>query len=441
MTASRPQGPGGPLDVPLDPAPTRPHDPTDADYAFEPVPPAARRGFWSVGFVMLGFTFFSASMSVGAKLGNGLDLGGFALATLLGGAFLAVYTGALAYIGATTGMSLDLVARRAFGDRGSYLPSALISLTQMGWFGVGVAMFALPTAELLGLPAWVVVLVAGALMTASAYYGIKAIEIVSFVSVPLIAMLGTWSMVSATHAGGGLAHVFGTSTGMPLLTGIGLVIGSFISGGTATPNFTRFASGARSAVATTVVAFLVGNTLMFAFGAVGGAFTGRDDIFYVMIAQGLALPAIVVLGANIWTTNNNALYTSGLGFSNVTKFPSRPLVLVAGIVGTLSATWLYDNFVGWLNFLSASLPPVGAIIIADFLRHRSAYDPAAAAPAGLRPGAVLGVLAGGLVGWLMPVGLGSVVAMAVALICHLVGDALGARRQPTTTQETLDARS
>ena len=35
------------------------------------------------------------------------------------------------------------------------------------------------------------------------------------------------------------------------------------------------------------------------------SFTGKDDIFYVMIAQGLAVPAIIVLGANIWTTNNN----------------------------------------------------------------------------------------------------------------------------------------
>lgn len=33
---------------------------------------------------------------------------------------------------------------------------------------------------------------------------------------------------------------------------------------------------------------------MFCFGAIGGAFTGADDIFYVMIAQGLAIPAIIV---------------------------------------------------------------------------------------------------------------------------------------------------
>ena len=40
----------------------------DDDYALEAVPAEARKGFWSMFVVMMGFTFFSASMSVGAKL-------------------------------------------------------------------------------------------------------------------------------------------------------------------------------------------------------------------------------------------------------------------------------------------------------------------------------------------------------------------------------------
>lgn len=401
----------------------------DTDYSLEPVPLTARRGFWAVGFVMLGFTFFSASMSVGAKLGNGLDLTGFILAVLIGGAILAVYTGFLAHIGARTGLGMDLMAHHAFGTRGSFLPSALIGLTQMGWFGVGVAMFALPSAELLGISPWVIVVIAGAAMTASAYYGIKAIEIVSFVSVPLIAILGTYSMVTATHAGGGLTKIFGQSTGLPLLAGVAMVVGSFVSGGTATPNFTRFAGTARSAVVTTVIAFFLGNTLMFAFGAVGGAFTGKDDIFYVMIAQGLAIPALIVLGANIWTTNNNALYSAGLGFSNITKVRKRPLVLVAGVLGTVTALWLYDNFVGWLSFLNAALPPVGAILIVDYFRHKADYLAEQRPTRPINWAALVGVVAGGLVGWFVPVGIASINAMAVAIACYLIGEAIVGRGQ------------
>ena len=63
----------------------------DADYSLEAVPESARKGFWNMFFVMVGFTFFSASMSVGAKLGNGLDLTGFIWACIIGGVILSAY--------------------------------------------------------------------------------------------------------------------------------------------------------------------------------------------------------------------------------------------------------------------------------------------------------------------------------------------------------------
>lgn len=297
--------------------------PVDADYSNERVPAGARKGFWPMFFIMLGFTFFSASMWTGVDLANGLNLRGFVAVILLGGAILAAYTGALGYIGAKTGLSFDLLARRAFGAKGSRLPSAMIALTQIGWFGVGAAMFAIPAAQVLApesrvLP-YLLVLAVGVCMTTSAYFGIKGLEIVSYVSVPLIAILGTYAMVTATAQGGGLTAIFAKSTGgLTLYSGVGLVIGSFVSGGTATPNFTRFARGNKAAIWTTVIAFFIGNTLMFCFGGVAGAFVGSNDIFWVMIELNLGVFAFLVLGANIWTTNDNALYTGALGLANIT---------------------------------------------------------------------------------------------------------------------------
>ena len=392
----------------------------DSDYTFERVPEKSRKNFWPMFFIMLGFTFFSASMSVGAKLGNGLDLGGFVGSVLLGGVILAIYTGVLGYIGSESGLSFDLLAQRSFGKYGSYLPSAMIGLTQIGWFGVGVAMFAIPAAEVLGCSPWVLIVIAGICMTASAYFGIRGMEIVSYVSVPLIAILGVYSMISATSQGGGLAAIFAKSAGsLTLFNGVGLVIGSFVSGGTATPNFTRFSRSNKIAVITTVIAFFIGNTLMFAFGAVGGAFTGKDDIFYVMIAQGLTVPALIVLGANIWTTNDNALYTGALGLSNITKVRKRPLVIVAGVIGTVLAMWLYYNFIGWLNFLNATLPPIGIILALDFFLNRKNYATDKPSLTSVNWGAVAGVVAGALVGNFVHWGIASVNAMVVATICYL----------------------
>lgn len=92
-----------------------------------------------------------------------------------------------------------------------------------------------------------------------------------------------------------------------------------------------------------------------------------------MIAQGLLLPAIIVLGLNIWTTNENALYASGLGLSNITGRSSTTMSIINGIVGTIFALWLYNNFVGWLTFLSLAIPPIGGVIIADFFANRKRY--------------------------------------------------------------------
>ncbi|MDE6469937.1 MAG: cytosine permease, partial [Eubacterium sp.] len=228
-------------------------------------------------------------------------------------------------------------------------------------------------------------------------------------------------MITSTNEGGGLVAIFAKNSGeLSIFEGVGLVIGSFVSGGTATPNFTRFAKSNKIAVITTVIAFFIGNTLMFAFGAVGGAFTGKDDIFYVMIAQGLLVPALIVLGANIWTTNDNALYTSGLGLSNITKVRKRPMVLVAGVVGTVTAIWLYNNFVSFLNILNATLPPVGAIIMLDFFLNKDNYKEDSVVESKVNIGSILGVIAGAVVGNLVKAGIASVNAMITACVIYII---------------------
>lgn len=406
----------------------------DIDYTNEPVPQSARKGFGAMFVIMLGFTFFSASMWTGVDLANGLDLSGFIWALLIGGVILAAYTGALGYIGCDSGLSFDLLSRRAFGAKGSYLPSAMIALTQIGWFGVGAAMFAIPAAQVLNpdstiLP-YLFVLLVGVCMTTSAYFGIKGLEIVSYVSVPLIAILGTYAMVTATIQGGGLEAIFNKSTGgLTLFSAVGLVIGSFVSGGTATPNFVRFAKNNKTAVITTIIAFFLGNTLMFCFGGVAGAFTGTNDIFWVMIELGLGIWAFLVLGANIWTTNDNALYTGALGLANITGQKKKPMVIIAGIIGTVTAMWLYNNFCNWLTILNATLPAVGVILVADYFMDRAKYAPDVAEPKATNWAAIIGVVAGAIVGNLtggniipgFTWGIAAVNNMVVSFVCYYIG--------------------
>ena len=180
-------------------------------------------------------------------------------------------------------------------------------------------------------------------MTASAYFGIDSLTVVSYIAVPLVAILGTVAMVMAVRQGNGtIVDQFAVSSGsVTVIGGAGMVVGSFVSGGTATPNFARFAKDAKSGTIATVVAFFIGNSLMFFFGAIAYIFVGGNDIFEVMIRLNLFYMAILVLGLNIWTTNDNALYSAGLGLANIFQQKKKPMVLISGIIGTLLSVWLY----------------------------------------------------------------------------------------------------
>jgi cytosine permease len=348
---------------------------SDNNYSLGPVPNSARKSVASLTMVMLGLTFFSASMWTGGTLGTGLSFDDFLLAVLIGNLILGIYTSCLGYIGASSGLSTHLLARFSFGSKGSWLPSLILGGTQVGWFGVGVAMFSIPVHKATGIDTNILILVSGLLMTATVYFGISALMILSAIAVPAIAILGGYSVNEAVNSVGGIDGLRAVTPAEPMefSTALVLVVGSFISAGTLTADFVRFGKKPRSAVFVTMAAFFVGNSLMFLFGAAGAAATGQSDISEVMIAQGLLIPAIIVLGLNIWTTNDNALYASGLGFSNITGLPSKYLSMINGVVGTLCALWLYNNFVGWLTFLSAAIPPIGGIIIADFLINRHRY--------------------------------------------------------------------
>jgi len=408
----------------------------DVDYTNSRVDASGRKSTLSMFMVMLGFTFFSASMWAGQNLAAGLDFSGFIWALLLGGLILGAYTGTLGWIGAESGLTLDMLARRSFGEKGSYLPSAMISFTQIGWFGVGLAMFAIPVAkEIMGLEVtpdsmpwqgYLLVLIAGVLMTASAYFGIKSLTIISYIAVPAVAILGTVAMIMAIQRGDAtLVEQFAKGTkDLGIIAGAGLVIGSFVSGGTATPNFARFAKTPKIGLIVTVVAFFIGNSLMFFFGAVSSIYVGGNDIFEVMLNLNLFYIAILVLGLNIWTTNDNALYTSGLGLSNIFGLSKKTMVLIGGVIGTLAAVWLYWNFCDWLNILNCTLPPVGIILICSYFAHRKEYQEDSVSKREVNWAAVLGVILGAVVANLVKWGIPSINGMAVAACCYFIGQAL-----------------
>src|SRR5699024_10813196 len=98
----------------------------DKEFALEPVPQKYRNGFWQMLAVMIELMLLSASRLSVEELAIGLNLVKFVLIDRIDNLMLGLYTVALAYIAANTGLYTNLLAGYVFGKKGSYLPSFLL---------------------------------------------------------------------------------------------------------------------------------------------------------------------------------------------------------------------------------------------------------------------------------------------------------------------------
>ena len=362
----------------------------DPDYPIDPVPAHARRSLFSLSVVLLGFTFFTPTMLAGAQIGAAFEASTLLWVLLLGSAVLGVYVAVIGGIGARTGLTTVMMCRYALGTRGSKLASLLLGGTQVGWYGVTVATLAGLTAQALdwqGRGAEIALMIAGgAVMGATAYYGYKGMYALSLVSVPLLLVLAgwvTWRSLDEVGGWSGLAAIVPTES-MTVAVAITIVVGTFASGGTQAPNWTRFARTPRAGFVACLVAFLVGQLLMLGFGAVGALAFGEGDFVLVLYQLGLVGWGLVFLVANLWTTNDNTAYNFGVAGAEIADSPSKKPFVVGGVVlGTLLAvTGIYDNLIDYLVWLGILIPPLGGVVIGDFLaRWRGGMPAGASLPA------------------------------------------------------------
>jgi cytosine permease len=349
----------------------------DPDYPIDHVPGDERKGLVSISAVLLGFVFFAGTIWAGADVGAAMGFGPMLTAMAVGYVILGVYVAALCGIAAKAGLTTVLLARYSFGQWGAKFADLLLGGTQVGWFGVTIPLIAVPTAKFFGVntPTFTtaLILVWGLLHLATAYFGYEGMEKLSLVAVPILVIVGLLSMGLAVQDVGGIGGLFGGGTGeMGFAAAVTIVVGTFISGGTQAPNWARFASNTRVGFWAGLIAFLVGNGFLFLSGAVGGSVydvTPAGDLFEVLAAQGLAAVGLIALVLNIWTTNDNAAYAFGVAGSEAFEFDrKRPFILAGGAIGILLALVGVDSLLlPWLSTLGQYVPPLGGVIIADFL--------------------------------------------------------------------------
>ena len=353
------------------------------EYALSEVPKENRKSFLSLIWVLLGFTFFTATMYAGASIGRAFTFWDILLIVLIGNILLGIYVAILGYIAQSSGLNTTLMSRYSFGDFGSRWVDLILGFTQIGWYGWGVATVAVVILKIFGFSETMdnytlilnlTMIFFGVLFGITAYIGYRGIQILSAISVPLMIIFMFISLYYSFDKIGGIEGLTAITPSNTMTFGIAItaIIGTFISGGTQSTNWTRFAKTKNNAVLGVLIAFFIGNGLMVLTGAIGAMVYDIADIVDVMLVQGLVAIGALMLLLNIWTTQDNTIYNFAAAGCTMFRTPNRKLVTIIGIIiGTILGILRVDqSLFSLLILLGTFIPPIGGIIIADFFINR-----------------------------------------------------------------------
>lgn len=357
------------------------HATPDSDYPLSEVPSGARQGLFSTAILLFGFTFFTATMFAGGKIGMAFDFTTLLWAAVIGNLLLGLYAAVLGLIACRSGLNSVLMGRFCFGEVGSKLSDMLLGFTQIGWYAWGTATIAIILVKILGLPEGLTIplmVLFGFGFCVTAFIGYKGLDLLSRVAVPAMLVLLVVSLWIATRDIGGLAGLLAVEPkeSMSLSVAITLVFGTFVSGATQATNWTRFAMSGRVAVLASLFGFFIGNGLMIVAGAYGAIVYQQPDVVEVLVLQGLSMAAVVMLFLNLWTTQDNTIYNFAAAGCNLLRTGKRKTVTLVGAgIGTLLAIGgMYEMLIPFLILLGSVIPPIGGVIMADFFYgHRARY--------------------------------------------------------------------
>ena len=357
------------------------HATPDSDYPLSEVPSGARQGLFSTAILLFGFTFFTATMFAGGKIGMAFDFTTLLWAAVIGNLLLGLYAAVLGLIACRSGLNSVLMGRFCFGEVGSKLSDMLLGFTQIGWYAWGTATIAIVLVKILGLPESLTIplmVLFGFGFCVTAFIGYKGLDLLSRVAVPAMLVLLVASLWIATRDIGGMAGLLAVQPkeSMSLSMAITLVFGTFVSGATQATNWTRFAKSSRVAVLASLFGFFIGNGLMIIAGAYGAIVYQQPDVVEVLVLQGLSMAAVIMLFLNLWTTQDNTIYNFAAAGCNLLRTGKRKTVTLAGAaIGTLLAIGgMYEMLIPFLILLGSIIPPIGGVIMADFFYgHRARY--------------------------------------------------------------------
>ena len=400
------------------------------DYPLSAVPFSARKPFWSLSLLLMGFALTSTTLFAGGAIGPSFSFPQLIGVILFGNLILGVYCAALGYIASQSGLTTVLMARFSFGNVGSRWVDFVLGATQIGWYAFTTAVIVQVLLELMGapssgLPFVLLVFFFNYAFCATAYIGYRAIDWLSRIAVPAMLILVAISL-SLAFGDYGSATIAAPTGEMGVGTALAVVIGSFISGGTQSTNWSRFADSGKNAIISTLSAFFLVNTILVFAGAFCAMVYGSEDLIKAMASQGILAGGVLLLILNVWTTQDNTIYSFSVAGANMFRTHKRHAFVLGGATFALilTLTGIYDLLPTYLIFLGSVIPPVGGIIMADFwLRHGGRFPELSAQVPAFNWAGIIAYILGSVVAKVTGdagIGVGPVNGIVVAAVLYVI---------------------
>ena len=380
-------------------------------WGITPVPARLR----TLGGLESGMLWSSLGLSLlvlvaGAFLVPALSLPEALLAILVGGIFGNALLGSAAAIGAEAGVPAMVLLRAPLGRAGSYLPTGLNVLQNLGWTVFEVLVIATAAHALVHGPLWIWKLAAAAAATILALLGpvgfvrewVKRVAL--WVVLASLAYLTWWTLHDA-HLGALWSQP--GKGGLSFWQGVDLMVAMPVSWLPLAADYTRFSKTRRGAFWGAAIGYFLPNVWLYALGAILLLTRGLSDAPSVItaIATGGAGAAVALVALGIDETKEPFanIYSAAVSIQNVVpRVPQRLLILAVAGVATAGA-FVVDlvHYQDFLYLLGSFFVPLFGVLLAQWLAgNRDAF----AAPE-IRPGQIVAWLAGFcLYQWLAPVG-------------------------------------
>jgi len=407
--------------------------------------------WWRIALINVLFSFSLPALVTGMEMANTTTGARLVGSMIAGCVILTIISILTSVVGSRTRLSSYLLARVAFGARGSMALNLAFAVSLVGWFGVNLNLFGTALARLLPElsgyhgPLWPVELLAGAVMTFTTLVGLKAINRLSYVIVPVLVLVCLLLLVRTLGYGsvGDILKLAPTG-GLSFGDAVSSVVGAVIVGAVIMPDTCRFIHPPAGAVWTSILTYFVTNILVMLIAGLAALAVHRNDILELMLAMGLGAGAFAIVIGSAWLLNALNLYSASLSVDAALPTVSRTTTtLICGALGTAAAfLQILDHFLSFLFYLSIVFVPVASIIVLDcFLLRPADYLGGSEPPVrSVEPAALIAWAAGaalavlGSAGLVRLTGIAALDAMLVTGVLHaLLHRRIRGRRAPSSS--------